>query len=125
MPPQPGICKKACPVRADFFTFNHCLLKRLSLLCGCRLCQRLLPEQEGHAPQCGDRHKNINGTADERRRTAEKPCHQVEFEHADQTPVDTADDKQNQCEFIPHYKIHLFPAAPCKNTCPLFTAAQG
>ena len=70
------------------------------MLCGCRFCQRLLPEQEGHAPQCGDRHKNINGTADERRRTAEKPCHQVEFEHADQTPVDTADDKQNQCEFI-------------------------
>ena len=57
-------------------------------------------EQQGDAPQTGKTDHCVDNAADARGLAAEDPRDQVEPRKADQTPVDCADNGQNQCQGI-------------------------
>ena len=44
-------------------------------------------KQQGNAPQTGQTDQRINNAADDRILSAKDPSHQVEFEYANQAPV--------------------------------------
>ena len=62
-----------------------------------------IPEQQRNAPRCGQRDQYIDDTAENGALPSEEPRHQVKAEDPDKTPVEPADDQQNECQFIyPH-----------------------
>ena len=54
-------------------------------------------EQERCAPQARQSHQGIDDTADDGVLTAEEPGYKVKLENADEAPVGTADNGQDQC----------------------------
>jgi hypothetical protein len=62
----------------------------------------LLAEQEGNAPQSGKTDDSVNNTTENCVLTAKDPGNQIELENTDQTPVNTADDRQDQRQNIQH-----------------------
>lgn len=67
-----------------------------------------VPEEQGNAPQCGQADQCVNDTADYAGRATADKGNQVKLEKTDQTPVDPADDGQDQSNFIKHRKPSLF-----------------
>ena len=49
-------------------------------------------EQQGNAPQAGKTNKCIDNAADNCILSSENPCNKVEFENADQPPVEGTND---------------------------------
>ena len=78
---------------------------------------KLFPEQEGSAPQTGETDDSVDDAAEERILTAKEPCNKIKLKDTDQTPVDTADDRQDQSKHIDHviippYKYWLILSFP-------------
>ena len=66
---------------------------------------KLLSEQEGSTPQTSQTNDGIDDAAEERVLTAKEPCNKIKLKDTDQTPVDTADDRQDQSKHIDHVII--------------------
>ena len=85
---------------------------RLTLLA---VHQHIPAKQERNTPKTGQAHQGIDDTAEQRSLTAEEPCNQVKPEQADQTPVQTANDRQNlrngiHTTFLPFFRMLIaFP----------------
>ena len=73
------------------------------------VCESIFPEQQRDAPQCGDTHQGIDNAADKGSLPAEYPGHQIELENTDGTPVDSADNHQDQGNNVEHRSIRSFP----------------
>ena len=92
--------------KKSFWTFC-CVIqdtRALHILCGRK---RTSAEQKRNAPDAGQTDNGVDDAADSRGLSAKDPCHKVKFENADQTPVDGADDAENQCKSV-HELSSLF-----------------
>lgn len=68
---------------------------------------KLLAEQEGSAPQARKADDRINNAAEQGILTTEQPCHKVKLKDSHKTPVDAANDRQDQSKHIDHvYILH-------------------
>ena len=63
----------------------------------------VLPEQHGDAPHTRQRHQRIDDPAEHGSLAAKQPGHGVKLEQADASPVEGADDHQDQSEFVQHF----------------------
>lgn len=59
-------------------------------------------EDEGNAPDSRDSYENVDCPGSKASCTSKHPGNQVKLEYSDQTPVDSTDDKQDKCDFVPH-----------------------
>lgn len=57
-------------------------------------------EQEGYAPDTGDRNQCIEDPADGGTLSAEGPGNDIEAEKADTAPIEGADNYKNQCQSV-------------------------
>ena len=57
-------------------------------------------KQQGDAPKTRKTHKGINDAAHNAALTAEQPGYQVKLKNTYQAPVQTADDRQQQCQCV-------------------------
>ena len=76
--------------------------RRLSGCLGVRL------KQQGYAPERRQRHNRVHDPAEQGALSAKEPCDQVEFEQADQPPVQASYDQKDKRNFIQHWKSLLF-----------------
>ena len=67
--------------------------------------RRMLPEQERNAPNCRNGYQTKYNAADNRALSSEKEADNVKLKNADRTPVDSADNQQNQHNAV--YDKHL------------------
>ena len=77
----------------------------------CTLRRRIASEEQRNAPRRRKRHNDIHDTAEDCALSAEHPRNQVKAEYSHKTPVESADDKQHQRQFIyPHFwsTFHIF-----------------
>lgn len=59
-------------------------------------------EEEGDAPDSRDRYENVDCPGSKASSTSKHPGDQIKLKDPDQTPVDSADNKQDECDFVPH-----------------------
>lgn len=59
-------------------------------------------EEERNAPDSRDGYKNVDCTGSKASCASKHPGNQVKLENSDETPVDSADNKQDECDFVPH-----------------------
>ena len=106
--------KSLCPVpwKADSL-FNKTPMYRTGLAAGhggflylVVAVTEFFPEQERCAPQTGQANNGVDDSAEQGILTAEDPSHKVKLENTNKTPVDTANDRQDQRKHIDH---DLFP----------------
>lgn len=57
-------------------------------------------EQEGYAPETGQRDHRVDDTANEGVLPAENPRHDVELKQTDAAPVCGTDDDEKQCDSV-------------------------
>jgi len=57
-------------------------------------------KQKADGPDGAQSDQCVHNAADNGIHTAEQPGDQIELENTDQSPVDSADDQQCQCDFI-------------------------
>jgi putative ABC transport system substrate-binding protein len=63
-----------------------------------------LAEKQRNTPNTGKSDKGIDNAADDSRRTAADPCHEVELKQTDTTPIQRADNDQRKGNFIDPHK---------------------
>lgn len=86
-----------------------------------RFHQLVFLEEKRNTPKRGERDNDVDDSADYARRAAENPCHEVKAEKTDQTPVQTADEQYEQCDFIHHFDIYHSFQNICEKTRLLFS----
>ena len=73
-------------------SFNNCLPRFLVFIS--------LAEKKCDTPKSGQTYKAVDQSADQSGLAAEDPRHKVKFGKTDQTPVDRANDREDQCDCI-------------------------
>lgn len=71
-----------------------------------------LAKQQCDAPDAGETDEGIDDPAEYRALAAKQPCHKVKLKNTDQTPVQAADDRKDQC-----YRIHNATSIHCLAMC--------
>ena len=71
-----------------------------SVLLSVHLNLVILAEQKGRAPKTGQTNQCIDDPAEQRTLSTEEPGYQIELKKPHQSPVETTDDGQDQCDAI-------------------------
>ena len=66
-------------------------------------------EEKVDTPKPRNRDNGVNDSCENASRTARDPCHSIEAEKADKTPVHTTDDSKHEGDFVDDHH-HIFPS---------------